>query len=274
MIPKVIHQIWIGDQTKKPIKCMETIERDNPDCEYKLWTEKELKTLKISKKLQLKIKCMPELCGKCDIYRYLILQQYGGIYIDADSVSIEPLDEFFFKSCGIAFENEYCRGELMGIGFLAFTKDHPLLLDALRHIESNQIQSPAWKYTGNLMITNLLRQNKTIYPEMNIYPSYYFYPEHHSQVKYEGHGKVYMAQMWGSTHNRYGSFSGNIPPFLAKPSTSIDIIIKDDTSKNKLKAILNGIKNMEGHYEIKIHTNKDIKDFIKKTRFIKHIKED
>ena len=49
MIPKVIHQIWIGDQSKRPTEAMETIKKDNPDCEYKLWTEKELKQAGILK---------------------------------------------------------------------------------------------------------------------------------------------------------------------------------------------------------------------------------
>jgi len=272
MIPKVIHQIWIGDQSKRPQECIDTIKRDNPDCEHKLWTEKELKTLKISKKLQLKIKCMEEMCGKCDIYRYLILQQHGGIYIDADTISVEPLDEFFFKTPGIAFENEYCRQDLLAIGFLAFPPNFPLMNDCLQHIESNKIQSPAWVHTGNYMLTNIVKQKKY---KFNFYPSYYFYPEHHTQHKYNGHGKVYLSQIWGSTYDRYGTKSlHNLAPFLTEPKTCIDIIIPDDTSKNKLKDVLTGIKNIGGHYKIKIHTKEDITPFIKQTRFITHIKED
>jgi mannosyltransferase OCH1-like enzyme len=271
MIPKVIHQIWIGDQSKRPTEAMETIKKDNPDCEYKLWTEKELNTLKISKKLELKIKCMEEICGKCDIYRYLILKEYGGIYIDADSVSIEPLDEFFFKNCGMAFENEYCRQDLLALGFLAFPPNHPLMNDCITHIESNKIQSPAWIHTGNIMITNIIKEKKY---QFNFYPSYYFYPEHHTRHQYKGHGKVYLTQLWGSTHNRYGNSEFKIQPFLLEPKTCIDIIIPDDTSKKKMKDILQGIKNMDGHYKIKIHTKEDISQFIKQTRFITHIKED
>jgi len=271
MIPKIIHQIWIGDHSKRPTKCMDTIKRDNPDCEYKLWTEKELKTLKISKKLELKIRCMEQICGKCDIYRYLILQQHGGIYIDADSISVEPLDEFFFKTPGIAFENEYCRQDLLALGFLAFPPRHRLMDDCITHIESNPIKSPAWIHTGNLMITNIIKQKQY---QFNFYPSYYFYPEHHTKHQYKGHGKVYLTQLWGSTWDRYGTLNGNIQPFLLEPMTSIDVIIPDDTSKKKLKDILTGIKNMEGHYKIKIHTREDISPFINQTRFITHIKED
>ncbi len=121
------------------------------------------------------------------------------------------------------------------------------------------------------MIKNNIKQKKY---QFNFYPSYYFYPEHHTRQQYKGHGKVYLTQLWGSTWDRYGTLNGNIQPFLLEPMTSIDVIIPDDTSKKKLKDILTGIKNMEGHYKIKIHTREDIKPFINQTRFITHIKED
>ena len=37
-IPKIIHQLWIGDKPP-PIKALNTISKNNPDCEYILWDE-------------------------------------------------------------------------------------------------------------------------------------------------------------------------------------------------------------------------------------------
>jgi inositol phosphorylceramide mannosyltransferase catalytic subunit len=274
MIPKVLHQIWIGDQTLRPQTCMDTIKRDNPDWEYKLWTEKELHKLKISKKLELKIKCCKEMCGKADIYRYLILQQEGGIYIDADTISIEPLADFFLNHAGLAYENEITRGDLLAIGFMAFPPNHPLMDALLKHIETNTINGPAWQVTGNLLITNLVKKYNEQF-KIALWPSYYFYPEHLTKQKYEAHGKVYLTQLWGSTHSRYSSFT-NIKPqgFLMKPKHTIDIHIPEDISKTKMKDVLLGIKDMKGHYNINIHTKEDIKHFISMTRFCNWIKED
>lgn len=265
MIPRIIHQIWIGDQSKRPTNCMETVKRDNPSCEYKLWTEKELKSLNISKKMELKIRCMKEINGKADIYRYLIMEKYGGVFLDADTISLHPLDDFFFKSSGIAFENEVVRPNLLACGFLAFPPNHPLIVSCIKHIESNPIFSPAWKCVANMLITNKMLEYQQ--QDINLYPSYYFYPEHHTGHKYLGHSKVYHYQLWGSTHDRYDTLP-DIPEYLKEPKTSITITIPEDTSKKQVKEIMKGIRELHGHFHIVVDTKVDVKDTLVKTRFI------
>lgn len=271
-VPKIIHQIWIGDKAP-PTSCMDSIKNDNPSFEYKLWNQKELNKLDISKTLQLKIKCMKEWCGKADIWRYVILKKYGGIFIDADTVSLEPLDDFLLNNCFMAYENEMLRPNLVANGTMGFTPEHPFINQLIKHIESNPIQSPAWKNTGPLLVSQLLQN----YPlrDIQIFPSYLFYPDHHQQVKYEGHAKVYFYQLWGSTNDNYSAISKetkiHLPSHLIKPTTSIDITIPDSVSKKQLKDIMGSIKNMEGHYNIIVHTSKDISKYITSMRFVREI---
>ena len=50
LIPKLIHQIWLGDK-KLPKNCipwMKSWKNFNPDWEYKLWNEENIKELKIN----------------------------------------------------------------------------------------------------------------------------------------------------------------------------------------------------------------------------------
>lgn len=47
---------------------------------------------------QQRIDEIEAFCGKADIMRYEILYKYGGIYLDADSLCLESLDEFFLKT--------------------------------------------------------------------------------------------------------------------------------------------------------------------------------
>lgn len=55
-----------------------------PEWKYKLWTEKEIEELyMLNKDLYDK---EPTMYGKSDLARYEILNKYGGIYIDADSI--------------------------------------------------------------------------------------------------------------------------------------------------------------------------------------------
>ena len=88
---KIIHQIWLG--TKKPPKwCMDSWEKDyiknNPDWKYYLWTDKEVKNLNLINRKEYDSEST--MRGKSDILRYELLYQYGGIYIDADSLCIDP----------------------------------------------------------------------------------------------------------------------------------------------------------------------------------------
>ena len=91
MIPKTIHQIWLGDQSQRPSPLMETWKEKNPTWEHKIWTEKNMPKLRCQKQFE----AMKDLPGRADILRYELLFNEGGFYVDADSVCLEPLDDFF-----------------------------------------------------------------------------------------------------------------------------------------------------------------------------------
>ena len=42
MIPKQIHIIWVGDQTKRPDNCINTWIRRNPSWRVKVWGNQDL----------------------------------------------------------------------------------------------------------------------------------------------------------------------------------------------------------------------------------------
>jgi len=80
MIPKIIHQIWLGDQSKRPSSLIDTWKEINPDWEHILWTEENLPNLRNQEQFD----SMKEWAGKADILRYELLHDYGGFFIDAD----------------------------------------------------------------------------------------------------------------------------------------------------------------------------------------------
>ena len=269
MIPKIIHQLWIGDKPP-PTKALNSIKNNNSDCEYILWNEDMLnKKLKISLKYKQKIKVMGELCGKADMYRWIILKEYGGLFVDADTFSIETFDDFLFNKAFVSYENEKARGELLALGVIGFPPNHIIPEMAIHHILNNKIESPAWKNTGNLLLTNIHHSlSKEVKEGINVYPSYYFLPEHLTGIKYKGHGKVYTSHFWGSTFNLYDNVDNiKIDKSLTIPNKYIEIEIPN-VEKKELKEILNGIKNMEGHFIIRIICQYDIDKFLKNTRFI------
>ena len=92
MIPKIIHQLWIGPKPA-PTNHMDTWKNKNPDFEYIRWNESELIARNMTIECQSRVDEMVEINGKADIIRWEILYKYGGVFLDADSICIEPIDD-------------------------------------------------------------------------------------------------------------------------------------------------------------------------------------
>jgi mannosyltransferase OCH1-like enzyme len=212
MIPKIIHQLWIGPK-EPPFILMNTWKRFNPDWDYVYWDEKALHHYFPSGlRNQKQFEEMEELCGKCDIARVEILNAYGGFFIDADSICLRPLDDAMLINDSFScYENEFVRGNLVATGYLASTKNNDLMQLLIEGIGRKNIpqmldvpnRSPwdtahqAWQMTGSGFLTSTIFKNR--YTAISIYPSYYFIPEHYSGIKYRGLAKSYGKQLWGST---------------------------------------------------------------------------
>jgi mannosyltransferase OCH1-like enzyme len=216
MIPRIIHQIWVGPK-KKPEKLMNTWKDMNPEWEHIIWdSEKISEKYPNGFKNQKHIDEIEEWAGKADIMRYEILHDYGGFYIDADSICINSLDDHFLKhDCFACFENEECRGQLVANGYLGAIKDCKLMKILIEKISNTESVSHektgkmAWQSVGPLFFTETIIENQ--YP-ISVYPSFVFIPEHYSGYVYQGKGKSYSRQLWGSTREFGGDpeFYNNI----------------------------------------------------------------
>ena len=66
---------------------------------------------------------MEEINGKADIIRWEILEKYGGVFVDADSICIEPVDDTLLKckgGCFAGYEQEQIRKGLIATGTMDF----------------------------------------------------------------------------------------------------------------------------------------------------------
>jgi len=223
MIPKIIHQIWFGDQTLRPKKLMSEWKDMNPEWDYWLWTEKELKeffpVLKNQKhydeleylynNLKLKtrnIRPHHYLAGRSDIVRYEILYEYGGFFIDADAKCLKPLDDFLCDNDSFSvFENEEVRHGLIANGYLASSENNKLMNYLINSLNRKKtvIDNEPWINTGPLFLTNEVK--RLMYSKLKVYPSHYFIPNHYTGKKYSGDDieHIYADQLWGSTKNNY-----------------------------------------------------------------------
>jgi len=109
VIPKTIHQIWLGGNIplKQKQQC-DNIRKSLPDnWNYILWTDDTIQNLPSFKNYNQFLKT-PNFGQKSDLLRLEILYNFGGIYCDTDFIINRPFTELldldFF--CGIAYDRE------------------------------------------------------------------------------------------------------------------------------------------------------------------------
>ena len=287
MIPKIIHQLWIGPKPA-PTNHMDTWKNMNPDFEYIRWSEEELMKRDMKIECQNRVDEMVEINGKADIIRWEILYKYGGVFLDADSICVESIDDMLMKCKYFAgWEHEQLRKGLIATGTMGFPPKHPLVKEAIEWIKANCVDHKktklmAWQSVGPGLLTRMYDTGK--YKDMTIFPSYTFLPIHCTGAEYKGHGKIYAYQEWGSTHKSYDQMNNTgLPSQFQVPSKekSVSILVSSlNTKATYLQQCLESIKHQEGlfHMEVvwindgsdAIHTTilkKMLEQFEKTTRF-------
>lgn len=288
-IPKIIHQIWIGPNPR-PSNFMQTWKDKHPDFEYIFWNDEEFEKRNMVFACQQRINEMDEWCGKTDIMRLEILYKYGGVYIDADSICIEPIDELLEKHKAFAgYENENVRQGLVANGTMGFPKGHPLCKDGIKYILNHKVSNRdtgkrAWQNTGPVLLTSLLNTNK--FKDVSILPSYLFLPEHPSGLKYFGHSKVYAYQEWGSTKQNYNIMNDiKLAEQYNMPSMWVSVLVSSyNTNHSYICECLESIRKQNGHFGMEIVwindgsnelstklLEKTLKEYEKRLRFCKFI---
>ena len=252
-IPKIIHQMWIGPKPA-PTGLMNTWRDKHPDFEYIRWSESELEVRGFTSECQSQIDAMPEINGKADIYRWEILNKYGGIFVDADSVCVEPFDETFLARTAFAgFENETIRKGLVATGTMGFVPGYPLCRAAIDQIRDSPIDTTkrAWFTVGPGLLTRLLGAGK--YRDFTVYPSFYFIPVHFTGISYVGHKRVYAHQIWGNTKSLYDKPTPlplELPP---EPARWVSMLIPSyNTKREYVRECLESIRCQNGAFCIEL----------------------
>lgn len=175
LIPKKIHQIWIGGEVPERFKkLMATWKKMHPDWEYILWTDREIEAFAFENK-ELFFST-DNMGSKSDIWRYEILYQQGGVYVDVDFECTQPFDvlvhhHLFFTGIG-GFD--YINNAI--IGSCPF---HPMLKKIIRVLHSTPKEhlNMPWYNTGPLFFTKQVYAYLKDHPEEGVvYPVRFFYP--------------------------------------------------------------------------------------------------
>jgi mannosyltransferase OCH1-like enzyme len=288
-IPKILHQIWIGPLAA-PSNLMATWREKHPEFEYILWNEAEIEKRGLQFECEKQIEIIGEINGKADIIRWEILYKYGGYFVDADSICIEPFDAFFENQTAFAtFENETVRKGLVATGTMGFVPEHPICRDIIDWIKTPEAEETirnyrAWYSVGPALLTKMLDTKK--YRDVAIYPSYCFLPNHFTGPKYDGHKKVYGYQEWGTAKQSYKTMNQVVlPSEFREPELWTSVLITSyNTNPFFVRECLQSIRNQKGYFGIEVvwindGSNRDctiglereLDDFRQNTRFCRVI---
>jgi len=166
MIPKIIHNIWIQgyDELPEEIKKNQLlVKKSNPDWEFIVWDK--ISILKLLKKYpqilsmyknlhkfivftdydSAKIQKKEFIKTQCDIAKYIILKEYGGIYYDVNLKCLFDFNKLFennnsekekdtiylvknrsFYSDYLYYIYPFFLEQEINSHFMAFSKDHPI----------------------------------------------------------------------------------------------------------------------------------------------------
>jgi len=178
-IPKLIHQIWIGD-SKLPKSCipwMKSWKKFNPDWEYKLWDEENIRELNINDFDIYSKDINPGY--RSDILRYIILKKFGGLYADTDFECLKSIPSNFLKYKFIA-GNMFGNIPSIGNSILLSSPNFILLDRVLNHIKLTEYKNEInyiIKNSGPEIVTKEYFSLKKFDKDNSlILPSNYFYP--------------------------------------------------------------------------------------------------
>jgi len=171
-IPKVIHQIWIGPR-EPPCLWIDTFRVDycgaNPGWGFEMWSDDQVARLPmINSKIYHEEKMWQ--C-KADILRLEFLWHHGGMYVDADMISIgnkslDPILELG-RETGfvIAYEPDTKDKpySILGNSVIACTPHHPLTLMLILFLKQTYYQKrhhiDVFAVTGPVMYTRCVAQH-------------------------------------------------------------------------------------------------------------------
>lgn len=196
-IPKIIHQTWKDQHIpQRFVRWIKSWLEHHPDWEYWLWTDDTAGQLIADKYPHLLNTYFgyTEPIRRADALRYIVLYEYGGLYVDMDMQAMTPIDPLVLKySCFVGqepYEHPIMDSnfeQLVINAIIGCRKGHPFMEMMIDNLPS---YFHMWSYldsTGPHYMTAIYHKYKSTLEnsesddeeENSVYvaPSEYFYPK-------------------------------------------------------------------------------------------------
>lgn len=137
MIAKTIYQTWKTQNLPRKIEQLHSLMRKkNPDYDHIIYTDEQMHDYMFANcdsELYKIFEKLNHIVAKADLWRYTILFNNGGVYLDIDSEITNPLDELI-KSSDNAIITAENNENLFVQWALLFEKKHIILENTLNNI--------------------------------------------------------------------------------------------------------------------------------------------
>lgn len=159
MIPRRIHQIWIGPRPVPDAYAAwsETWKARHPGWQHTLWREADLPPVINRYAFDKIAEMVPEpLCYgiQADLLRYELLARFGGLYVDLDLECLKPVDELL-EDQAFVVAMEPVFSDRVPNDFMAARAGHPLLWELIVGLEDHVRQLDLQASLGNSSVQPL-----------------------------------------------------------------------------------------------------------------------
>jgi mannosyltransferase OCH1-like enzyme len=177
LIPLILHQIWVGGKKlpQKYVALRDTWIKKHPDWKHYLWTDKEVKSLKMRNRKFYDRATDP--VEKANILRYELLHKYGGVYADIDFQCLQNFDKFNYR---YAFYTGICPADcraLLNNALIGCVPGHPIIKECVENMKNTMHYKTRFHRNGVLYYSNSFLKKLIDSPARIIaFPATYFYP--------------------------------------------------------------------------------------------------
>jgi len=177
-IPPKIHFIWLGSSL--PQLCKDIIDSwrpFHPGWEIRVWTDDDVKDFHM--KNQQAFDAAKNFGEKSDIWRYEILERFGGIYADCDFECLHSFDELC-KQVHFFVGNCYEAQVFLGNGIIGSAPHHPVMVECVNNIKPANGDNNSSRILGSTGPRYLTERYFEVagrfIGEAVVFPCGYFYP--------------------------------------------------------------------------------------------------
>jgi inositol phosphorylceramide mannosyltransferase catalytic subunit len=209
----MVHSVWIGPNPA-PRVWMDSVQNFSEKYKYTyiLWDNQRVENFPMKNRKHFV--AAQSWAGKADILRYEILEKYGGIYIDADTVIVQHamlnlLLQTFNDDSAFGYEDD---NGLIANGVIVAKKHSAFMQALIDAIPLRDHSEPAWRATGPLFVTDMYQRYKNTI-DIRVYPSIWFYPRSwHGITTLDLHTTLQLPPE--SMMFQYGYSTNNLGPLI------------------------------------------------------------